>query len=97
MTKFNPENKSTLTYAECLGPAMNITDKEDAMQYLSDYIKFQEKNMQEATGRYTAEQICRTNLAYYSGYYNNETMQRVEKLFECSHPIFGSVNAGNGK
>ena len=91
MTKFNPENKTSLTYGECLDPAMKITDKDDARQYLAAYIKFQEGNMQEATGKYTAEEICKINLGYYAGYYSDETRQRVERLFNCSHPVFGRI------
>jgi len=91
MTKFNPENKESLTYGECLAPAMEITDAEDAKQYLDAYIKFQEANMQEASGKHTAEEICKINLGYYAGYYGDETRKRVEQLFTCSHPIFGSI------
>ena len=45
MTKFNPENKKSLTYGECLDPAMNITDSEDAKQYKADYIGFIQKEL----------------------------------------------------
>lgn len=95
MTKFNPEGKDTLTYGECLEPAMLITEQSDADQYLADYIKFQEGNMKEATGNHTPEQICKINLAYYAGYYSNETRERIERLFKCSHPVFGDI-ATNG-
>lgn len=95
MTKFNPENKDVLTYRECLAPAMAITDQADADQYLADYIAFQTAHMDEASGKYTPEQICKINLGYYAGYYNEETRERVERLFRCSHPIFGSI-AQNG-
>jgi len=30
-------------------------------------------------------------LGYFSGYYDTKTIQRVQKLFSCKHPIFGSV------
>ena len=40
----------------------------------------------------TAEQIAKNNLGYYSGYYSDDTRQRVERLFKCSHPIFGSID-----
>lgn len=43
MTKFNPDNKESLTYAECLGPAMLITEPEDAAQYLKEYVSFIQK------------------------------------------------------
>lgn len=93
MTKFNPQNKIKLTYGECLSPAMEITDKADAIQYLRGYINFTQNHLDNhpnSDGK-TAEQICKTNLGYYAGYYNDETRQRVEELFECSHPIFGSI------
>lgn len=97
MTKFNPENKEALTYGECLGPAMNITDPEDAKQYLEEYISFIQKyinNVPESDKRMRAEEVAKSNLGYYAGYYDNETRYRVEKLFMCSHPIFGSIEKG---
>ncbi len=89
ITVFNPKGKKTLTYGEALEPAMKIIEQADADQYLKAYIEFQEKNMQEATGKHTAEEICKVNLGYFAGYYNEETMQRVKRLFNCKHPIFG--------
>lgn len=97
MTKFNPENKHILTYGECLHPAMKITDPEDAKQYLRDYIAYQQKhlNSEPRTDNKTAEEICKINLGYFAGYYDNETRARVETLFCCSHPIFGNVSNGS--
>lgn len=88
MTKFNPENKTTLTYSECLSPAMGITDQADADQYKAAYIKFQSQFSNE---KYTPEQVVNINLGYYAGYYSDEVRARVERLFHCSHPIFGSI------
>ena len=36
MTKFNPDNKGTLTYSESLGPAMKISDPEDDQWQLTE-------------------------------------------------------------
>lgn len=94
MTKFNPENKEVLTYGECLDPAMKITDQTDANQYLDDYVKFIGKNI-DPNYNMTSIQIAKSNLGYYAGYYDNKTRERVEKLFICKHPIFGSI-AENG-
>jgi len=92
MTKFNPENKKVLTYGECLGPAMEITNEIDAKQYLLYYVSFIQKEINKnPRDDMTAEQIAKTNLGYYAGYYGEETRIRVEKLFMCSHPIFGSI------
>lgn len=87
MTKFNSENKTTLTYGECLHPAMKITDQADATQYLNDYVAFV---MTTGKSKSEAESICKQNLGYFAGYYDNETMARINKLFCTTHPIFGS-------
>jgi hypothetical protein len=93
MTKFNPESKELLTYGEALNPAMEITDQNDADQYLRDYITYLEGWLKkEPRGdNMTAEEIAKTNLGYYAGYYDNETRRRVEKIFMCAHPIFGKI------
>lgn len=93
MTKFNPENKTSLTYGECLHPAMAITDESDAQQYLKDYVAFIQTALDKEprTDGATATQIAAHNLGYFAGYYDNETRERVERLFKCSHPIFGSI------
>lgn len=91
MTKFNPENKDSLTYAESLGPAMRITDPEDAKQYFNDYVAFTASNFEDASGKFTPEEVCRINLGYYAGYFDRETKERVEKLFIAPHPVFGSI------
>lgn len=93
MTKFNPENKETLTYGEVLDPAMEITDPQDAQQYLAEYVKHIQKFLDDdpRDDNMTAEEIAKSNLGYYAGYYSDETRKRVEELFTCAHPIFGSI------
>jgi len=93
MTKFNPENKDTLTYGECLSPAMEIKSLKDAKQYFEAYVNHIQKYLdsEPRDDNMTAEDIARTNLGYFAGYYNDETRERVESLFTCSHPIFGTI------
>ena len=93
MTKFNPENKETLTFGDCLHPAMEITDPEDAQQYLAEYVNHIQKYLDKEPrdDGMTAEEIAKVNLGYFAGYYSNETRARVEELFMCSHPVFGSI------
>jgi hypothetical protein len=93
MTKFNPENKETLTYGECLDPAMKITEAEDAQQYLADYVDYIQLalNKEPRDDGKTAAEIAGINLGYYAGYYDHETRERVERLFNCTHPIFGDA------
>ena len=93
MTKFNPENKETLTYGECLGPAMEITEQNDANQYLADYVSYIQKAIDKKPrdDDKTALDVAKINLGYYGGYHSNETRIKVEKLFMTQHPIFGSI------
>ena len=93
ITKFNPTNAERLTYSECLSPAMKITDEEDARQYLSDYVAFIQKTLypELTNDKITAEKIAKNNLAYFAGYYGNETRERIERLFHCIHPVFGEI------
>lgn len=37
------------------------------------------------------ESIAKCNIGFYAGYYDNETRERVEKLFDCGHPVFGKI------
>src|SRR4051812_1615928 len=93
MTKFNPENKSTLTYGECLAPAMQIDDEADAKQYLADYVALIQRAItrEPRSDARTAAEIAGINLGYFAGYYDHETRERVERLFFCVHPILGSA------
>lgn len=92
-TKFNPENKAVLTFGECLDPAMSITEEADAQQYLAAYAAYiqQALDKEPRNDEKTAAQIAASNLAYYAGYCNDTTRERVERLFKCEHPIFGSI------
>jgi hypothetical protein len=100
MTQFNPLNKETMTYGDSLGPAMKIKDPADAQQYLADYVAYIREGIKRANSEprkdgKSAEEIALDNLGYYAGYYDNETRERVERLFKCQHPVFGSI-AENG-
>jgi delta 1-pyrroline-5-carboxylate dehydrogenase len=35
--------------------------------------------------------LIKENLGYFAGYYSNETRERVERLFDCTHPYFGKI------
>lgn len=69
-------------------PAMKVTDPTEAKAYFEACV---EHSMQWGNNRQEAERIEKANLGYYAGYYDNETRRRVERLFQCSHPVFGSI------
>ena len=77
-------------------PAMAIESQEEASEYLEGLVQYNMtrhgQSREEATG------IQLSNLGYFAGYfagyYDHETRLRVEKLFSCSHPIFGAASSG---
>lgn len=82
-----------VSIAQKYGPAMAIEDQDEADAYFEKCVE----HMMRA-GEYTrakAEEIERSNLGYYAGYHSTEVRRRVERLFRCAHPVFGSV-AENG-
>lgn len=78
-----------LTIGEKYGPAMEITDQAAADEYFEACVAHLMDN--HGTERAEAETIERANLGYYAGYYSPETRARVERLFRCAHPVFGSI------
>ena len=98
MIKFNQKNKKSLTYDEALSPAMKIVDQSEADQYLKEYISYIQKYLDKdknTNHEHSAEYIAKTNLGYFAGYYSDEVRKQVESLFNCTHPIFGSIKNGS--
>ena len=83
--------KKEMTIGELYRPAMEITDEAEASRYFEDLVQY---GMSYGQSREEAENIQRSNLGYFAGYYDNDTRLRVEKLFACSHPIFGKASSG---
>lgn len=82
--------KRRCTIGEKYHPAMSIADATDAKQYFQALV---EHNIR--FGNHTQDKaiaIEKQNLGYFAGYYDQETRARVERLFSCAHPIFGSAN-----
>ena len=90
MIKFNSEEKADLTIGEIGDTAMKIQDKEEALEYLTDYSRWiMEKSEKELTED-EAIDIAASNLGYYSGYYSHEERMVFQEIFGIEHPIFGS-------
>ena len=75
-----------ISYGEKYDPAMKITDPEEARRYFELLV---EHSMSFGNTREEAERIERDNLGYWAGYYDHKTRLRVEKLFDCVHPVIG--------
>jgi hypothetical protein len=79
----------TVTIGEKYEPAMALTDQAEADAYFEACVEHCQRRFDKT--RQEAEAIERANLGYYAGYFSNETRRRVERLFRCSHPIFGAI------
>jgi hypothetical protein len=76
---------------EVYGPAMKITNPEDAQNYFNCLVQYMfSVDMTKTREEHT--KIQKSNLAYFAGYYDTETSNRVQRLFQCVHPIFGGVS-----
>ena len=73
---------------ELYGPAMEITNSEEADAYLKELVNYY---VELGNPPDRAEDIVRTNLSWYAGYFDHETRLRVERLFDCQHPILGEA------
>lgn len=78
-----------MTYGELYGPAMKITEQEEADKYFAMLVDHAMTEFGKTRGE--AEELERHNLGYFAGYYDHKTRERVERLFKCKHPIFGSI------
>jgi hypothetical protein len=82
--------RESLTYAESLGPAMEITEQADADAFFEAYVTWMMARINQTRGE--VENVARQNLGYYAGYYDSATMARVNRLYRTTHPIFGSAS-----
>jgi hypothetical protein len=80
---------NSISLCQKYGPAMSITDPEEAAAYFERCVE----HMMRAGGytRPQAEEIERANLGYFAGYHDDNTRRRVETLFNCAHPVFGKI------
>ena len=82
------EKGKNLTSGDILSPAMNIIDKEEAKQYFEVYVDYLMVSFNNTLEK--AVTIAKENLGYFAGYYDYKVMDRVNRLFETQHPIFGT-------
>ena len=81
-----------ITIGEKYGPAMEMTDPVEAAAYFGEMVNHTLSYGEVDKAR--AIDIEKQNLGYYAGYYDHETRLRVEKLFCCTHPVFGAAAEG---
>ena len=82
-----------MTIRDKYEPAMTIAEPGEAAAYFERCVEHTMRCRQTdgPVTREQAESIERQNLGYYAGYYDAKTRTRVERLFACTHPIFGAI------
>lgn len=83
------KDRAQISIQDKYGPAMVITDQAEADKYFEELVRHNMSFGQNT--REIAENVERHNLGYFAGYYDAETRARVERLFKCEHPVFGSI------
>lgn len=73
--------KHIISIGEKYGPAMEIKEQAAADAYFEECVQH---CISHGHTRQEAEQIERSNLGYYAGYYDSDTRRRIEALFRCS-------------
>jgi hypothetical protein len=83
------ELPETITIGDKYSPAMQVVNQSEADQYFEVLVAHSMKYFDQT--REEAEILERSNLGYFAGYYGRETRARVERLFGCAHPVFGTI------
>jgi hypothetical protein len=87
------DHSKAYTIGELYRPAMEITDQAEATAYFAELVAYHHarwKNEADYDPR-KVEGVQKRNLGYFAGYYSHEVRERVERLFNCAHPVFGSI------
>jgi hypothetical protein len=83
-----------ITNGQKYDPAMEIQTQEEADAYFEACVEHNLR-LQKLEGKTPDEQVAQANerqsLGYWAGYYDDETRERVERLFKCAHPFFGPI------
>lgn len=78
---------SSATYGDLYDPAMEVQTKEEADAYFKKLQDLQSKN---GVHPEISEKILKVNLAYWAAYGGDEQRERIERLYDCAHPYWGS-------
>jgi hypothetical protein len=93
----NPEIR--LSNGEKYHPAMQVQTEQEATEYLHKLVMYHASRYDGSDGARTSEQIYaieRGNIGYWTGYFDGETYERVNRLFKSVHPVFGEINPFKG-
>ena len=84
------EGKTLETMGEIFNTALDMAKTGDAdrcQAFLTSYVEYivSESNRNVAE----AENIAKSNLGYFAGYYSSEVYETINKAYGAVHPVFG--------
>lgn len=82
--------RKDISLGEKYMPAMQIETQAAADAYFEECVRHCMARF--GMTRAEAERIERDNIGYFTGYYCRKVRARVEHLFKCAHPYFGTVD-----
>jgi hypothetical protein len=82
------------THGELLGAAMQVQTVEEAQAYFAAYVdrlgELHYLTEETVPLRPVLEDQARRQIAYFAGYYDQATYDRVLRLYGLAHPVFGT-------
>jgi hypothetical protein len=86
-------NNPNLNIGDLYRPAMEITTQEEASRYLYRLVTYVIAHAEEKDKKGLTfddhVRIQKSNLGYFAGYFDSRTMERVNRVFNTAHPVFG--------
>lgn len=83
------EGKNLNTIGEVFDEAVHCAKTGKASDFFKAYVEHI-FNVNDKVNTYAeAEEIAKSNLGYFAGYYDKETIDIIYKTYQCSHPILG--------
>ena len=85
------EGKKLNTIMEVFDEALRCakTNKDKASDFFKAYVEHILNVNNDVDTYDEAEKIAKSNLGYFAGYCDRETIDIIYKTYQCSHPIFG--------
>lgn len=77
-----------MNYSELYDPAMEVQTKEEAE---ACFKVIQDRYSEDGVYPEISDKIIKANLGYWAAYGNAERRERIERLYDCEHPIFGMI------
>lgn len=78
-----------MTNEELYGPAMNASTKAEVDAHLERIVSVLRDGLPDYSDE-ALRRMARWNVAYYAGYFDDTTRERVRRLFACAQP-FASI------